>query len=565
MRGILLLIFFYGFSLSLLSADIKTSVCIVRSTDTEMDSVYMRWGTILQRNGYISAGRIMSRAANSYGSGFVFQSANGGRYVITNRHVVGAMKMVQLEFQTPKGIEKYGNCEVLFVDVKQDIAIVALPIEANVTALTAISTPLKDGQDVYSAGYPALGNAPLWQLGKGIVSNADVNTGNLGDKDSIFVIQHTAQVDAGNSGGPLLVRQIVEDDTTFLLAGINTWKAYWRENTNFSTRVTELEELISQYEQNSSKKNEKLEDMAQKFAENVTKGYKYVADYFSLRILLGMSDSKYMSMLKNADDYISTIIRSEDPEYGIRLLVAMDLCDKFKNVSDFKFQSVRDFSDSCGNVIFTVKKNEYSFGCRLFNDGWKIVKTNAIKSDNVGVSIGYSDYSLRRKFRGMIGATVNVPINESQGPGFLMHCLFILKSYTLLGLELGVQGTHVTAAAQYDPKCYYGFAWNINLGTQLPIRMNKVYVSPYALLGLGCEFIGHKTAYIVDYGNDIALTGVVRAGVRVGYLLANGNQIYFGAEYKYKMKPLTLYSDDRIFPRHVLGFKVGLEWNKNYK
>ena len=247
-RKFLLFAFALCIVMSSFGGDLKKSVCIVRSDDMEMDSLYTRLGLVLQRNGYISAGRSMMNRSKSFGSGFVFESKNGAKYVVTNRHVVGNAQKVSLEFQVNNDSKIYNACTVLCIDVKRDVAIIALPTGADVEALKSESKLLKDGQEVFSAGFPGLGGSPVWQLGKGIVSNAEVNTGKLGDKDSLLVIQHTAQVDAGNSGGPLLVQQVVSGDTAYMVVGINTWKAVWRENTNLSTRIAELEDFVASYE-----------------------------------------------------------------------------------------------------------------------------------------------------------------------------------------------------------------------------------------------------------------------------------------------------------------------------
>ena len=57
--------------MSSFGGDLKKSVCIVRSDDMEMDSLYTRLGAVLQQNGYISAGRSLSKMSKSFGSGFV--------------------------------------------------------------------------------------------------------------------------------------------------------------------------------------------------------------------------------------------------------------------------------------------------------------------------------------------------------------------------------------------------------------------------------------------------------------------------------------------------------------
>lgn len=558
---VLLVLLLVVVSLSVNGADIKKSVCIVRSDDMEMDSLYTRLGLVLQRNGYISAGRSMSNRSKSFGSGFVFESERGGKYVVTNRHVVGSVKKVRLEFQVDNESKIYYGCSVLYADVKRDVAIIALPADADVVALKSESKMLKDGQEVFTAGFPGLGGAPLWQLGKGIVSNAEVNTGLLGDKDSLLVIQHTAQVDAGNSGGPLLVQQVVSGDTTYVVVGINTWKAFWRENTNFSTRIADLEDFIVSYEHKVSKsKTETLDDAASNFAKDLSKGYRRVVDYFSPQILQNMTDDKLVSLLKIVDDTISSTIRSGDPEYGIRMLVVKDMCEKLKNVADVKLQSADDHGDGSGNTVFVENKSNISYGWQLFEDGWKIVKTNAVNLDKTRVYVGYQNSSHRLTYRGMIGTTLFVPVHESQGVGLMFHCLFVFGSYFTTGVDLGMQGTHLRVAnGQYDPNCNYDFSLQINAGIQLPIRRDRIAVSPYALGGFGFDLVKNYN-YFGRVEKNTQVVALVKGGIRVGYVFNNGNQIYLAPEYKFKIMPDIRYKSDYF--GHYVGLMVGFEWNK---
>jgi len=93
--------------------------------------------------------------------------------------------------------------------------------------------PLQDGDGVFSAGFPALGNQRLWQLGRGFVTNATARIEDLLDPELSTLIQHSAQIDAGNSGGPLMVRPS-DNDPQMYVVGINTWKADSRQDVNLS-------------------------------------------------------------------------------------------------------------------------------------------------------------------------------------------------------------------------------------------------------------------------------------------------------------------------------------------
>ena len=543
--------------MSSFGGDIKKSVCIVRSDDMEMDSLYTRLGAVLQQNGYISAGRSLSKMSKSFGSGFVFESKSGGKYVVTNRHVVCSAKKVRLEFQVNNDSKIYYGCRVLCTDVKRDFAIIALPADADVVALKSESKMQKDGQEVFSAGFPGLGGSPVWQLGKGIVSNAEVNTGELGDRDSLLVIQHTAQVDAGNSGGPLLVQQVVSRDTTYMVVGINTWKAFWRENTNLSTRIADLEDFVASYEQKKSVvENEKLNDAAANFAKDLSKGYAAVVDYFSPKILQNMTDDMLVILLKKVDDYISSVIRYGDAEYGIRMLVVKDMCDKMRNDKVVVVKSATDHGDGTGNTVLLENKSDVPYSWQHFDDGWKIVKTNSVNLDKTKVYVGYQ----KSRFRGMIGSTICMPIQKTEGFGLMFHCMFILGSYFSTGIDIGMQGYYpdvhpwYAIYGQYDPSRKYGFAAQINAGFQVPISRGRIAVTPYAHGGFGFDLV-KQYDFFGELESDTKPVAVAKGGIRVGYVFDNGNQVYLAPEYK-----LKIMFDDKY--GHYICLRIGLEWGK---
>ena len=560
--SVLLCLLLVVFSLSVNAADIKKSVCIVRSDDPEMDSLSMRLGDILQRNGYISSGRTLLKGVKSYGSGFVFQTSSGSRYVITNRHVVKNAKKVQLEFKSDSGSKVYEDCNVLFLNLKQDVAVIALPANADVTALKSLNAPVTEGQDVYTAGYPALGGSPLWQYGKGIVSNAVVNTGTVGDKDSVFVIQHTAQVDAGNSGGPLLVQNVESGDTTYFVVGINTWKALWRESTNYSTRIAELEELIKEYEKNQTVSDAySLKETAENFAVDVTKGYRRIAKYMSTKMLLGLSDSQLINILQDVSDSIASVIRSEDPIYGVKLLVAKEICSKIKNASQIKLQSANDNGNETGSTVYALDKSKFSFDWVHSLEGWYISKSSLIGKVNDAKTLGYNSHNSNSRRR--IGLTTIVPIHESQGTGFLLHYYTSYK-YFLYGYGAGVMATHGMTLnsywgnpipGKYNSNTIWGLSWDLAFGAQVPFQIKKIAIVPHVLLGGGGE-------YLAVYGNyrDIFAFVQLKAGLRVGYMFENGNQVYIAPEYKCRIiSSLQFDNKEKLYP-HVFGIMVGFEW-----
>lgn len=186
-------------------------------------------------NSYMSAARQL-RKLNSFGSGFVVKSEQGKIFVLTNKHVVEGENFVTLTFQREEGDHEYKDCKVVAYSDSIDAVLIAIPQDAKVTPLPFTTQKPTDGLEVWSAGFPDLGDRPSWQLGKGIIPNTSYSNLEVTDSARISIIQHTAQVDPGSSGGPLLV----VGKKGYEVIGVNTYKARHRENVNLSLKASDM-------------------------------------------------------------------------------------------------------------------------------------------------------------------------------------------------------------------------------------------------------------------------------------------------------------------------------------
>ncbi len=165
-------------------------------------------------------------------------------FIITNRHVVSEAATVNIGFEQPDGSYKtYSDAPIVYVDDFMDIAVVQFPGRARVFSRGfPINTSfMPDGTQLFSAGFPAFGGEPLWQFSTGIVTNSRARP--VGFQGYDYLIQHSAQIDKGNSGGPLMVRD-PGSVTGYDVIGVNTWKATQRENTNFSIPANLLLQVV---------------------------------------------------------------------------------------------------------------------------------------------------------------------------------------------------------------------------------------------------------------------------------------------------------------------------------
>lgn len=185
----------------------------------------------------------------STGSGFVINDTNGNLYVVTNYHVIAQAHTLSITMERQDGFKKkFENLKIIAADEEIDLALLSFaagdkPVERGLSFLTREA---EEGEDVYSAGFPGLGITPIWQFGRGMVSNAAVKFPKTIYDDTLMgpFIQHTAQIDPGNSGGPLLIAQ-QNVPSGYAVAGINTLSGIRRQAANYAIPVSTVQAFIN--------------------------------------------------------------------------------------------------------------------------------------------------------------------------------------------------------------------------------------------------------------------------------------------------------------------------------
>jgi TPR repeat protein len=125
----------------------------------------------------------------SVGSGF-FISANGN--VLTNNHVVGDC----VEIRVPS---ENKTARLVVADVQNDLAVIKLDVTGKRTLVFTNGDAIKQGQDVYVFGFPLEGFLPAsGNFTQGMVAAL------AGPGNNASLIQITAPIQPGNSGGPVL-------------------------------------------------------------------------------------------------------------------------------------------------------------------------------------------------------------------------------------------------------------------------------------------------------------------------------------------------------------------------
>ena len=174
----------------------------------------------------------------TFGSGVVVEHG-GKKYVLTNLHVIGYAERATIIFQLHDKTIRYEHCEV--ADIGQtDLAAIALPADCEIIALPLYAGEIEEDMSIVAAGFPELANKPSWQLTRGSISNARLDVDNR--ERATRIIQHSASIDPGSSGGPLLLKNA---EGKYEILGINTWKAFYREGVGLAIGKEDVQAFVA--------------------------------------------------------------------------------------------------------------------------------------------------------------------------------------------------------------------------------------------------------------------------------------------------------------------------------
>lgn len=339
--------------------ELRRKVVVVRPVlyDSSVDFL-LGFSDLLMKEGYKEAARFLKDyAKGGFGTGFVYaDSVTGKKYVITNRHVVALAQSVTIEFRdNERNVSSYKDCPVAIVDEDIDLAAIALPDNITVESLRFADETPTEGRDVFTAGYPGLGDNPSWQFGKGIVSNAhfyDEELSKVGG--NTILIQHTAQIDAGSSGSPLLI-QSSTDKNEYLVAGINTWKAYARENANFAIPTSDIRVFCEKYLSSAHTAKDDIRQRAETFVGLAEQDYKEMVPFIAYDYIASVAPSQFDSWYKSFPSNVRKDIMRQfrnNPIEGVRMALAYAVREKMRT-KKISIEPIDNNSD--GNTAETAE------------------------------------------------------------------------------------------------------------------------------------------------------------------------------------------------------------------
>lgn len=160
--------------------------------------------------------------SSSLSTGSAF--AIGGDMLVTNRHVAENTRMLQVSTWDGKDFDiKVGS-----VSYVNDLAV--LRIDGSIENSLEIGSPVSEGQAVFAVGYPEGG---AWTMTSGKVYDV-IDGGEYSEQGK--VIRTTADVQPGNSGGPLL-------DAAGMVVGV-VFAQDPRNGLNLAISAAQIEVLV---------------------------------------------------------------------------------------------------------------------------------------------------------------------------------------------------------------------------------------------------------------------------------------------------------------------------------
>lgn len=200
----------------------------------------------------------------SSGSGFAVARHGDETWFVTNRHVVTETEGAAVSLDRERSND---TAKVIYVAAHDDVAILSLPADVP---LLKFGGEAFEGQQVLSLGFPGVrGMGGVYQVADGIVSNECFKDPIYGEGDDCL-IQHTATIDHGNSGGPLV------DARHGLVLGVNTY-AFSRSTSMAYAAIptARVEAVLAEAEEVVAKEHDKawlqaqLKETVRKFVDEM--------------------------------------------------------------------------------------------------------------------------------------------------------------------------------------------------------------------------------------------------------------------------------------------------------
>jgi serine protease Do len=520
-----------------------------------------------EKRGYTDAARAVDNYLKGLsGSGFIYVAADGACYVLTNEHVVAQSDSLSITFEKQDGAKTtYERLKVLHVDEEKDLAILVFedgrkPFTGGLSFRTA---PVDEGTNVFAAGFPGLANTAVWQFSSGMVSNASVRIPVSSDSNETIgpYIQHTAQIDPGNSGGPLLAAA-AGVPTGYAVIGINTLSAIRRQAANYAIPVNQITAFINTALSNEPVNereliNKKVDDFMKGLRTNSTV-YGHIAQYLSYVCTAANAEYAVSELLDKASRTVQRNVLEtfgHDPVEGMNAAVAWLIENSMRGNSvtiKIDLDSITSNDKGGFDVVFNVNdrrvKSEWikEYGVYRMETFGDTVAGNKVLLDEKQKKRA-QDQALKTDYILAVSASYAHIISDSAIGGPAINASLILLNPFNIGIDLnfGLNGEKYFHAGLF-------------VGYTHPIRLNTVALMPFGALGLAYEESeGSKkeeSGWDSDVGFPFTIAIKLKAGLMVTTAAVPG---LFGRVFYEFDLPFIEDQNKSIKNHHIIGITVG--------
>ena len=486
-----------------------------------------------------------------FGSGFLYRhAANGNFYVLTNNHVISQAYNVSITFERVDGTRtRIDNLTIIATDVDNDLALLALPAGASPLVnqgLVFLTRQIEEGEEVFSAGFPGLGLTPLWQFGGGRVSNAAARFPRSLDDPTLMgpFVQHTAPIDPGNSGGPLLVAQ-ANAPSGFAVVGINSSTGIFRQATNFAIPASTVQAFINEAlnprpETFRAALDERLSDFVGGLEVNRAV-FPHIAEFLSARCVGENAEFAFEEMFDRAP---RTVVRTfiergrEDFIAAMGIAVAWTIEDSIRTGAGALRASISEVTGEGEEytVVFTINNRDVSSVWIREYGNWRIGTFGTIAAGDRAL---IDRRQAQRERDANLRLNSDFHIEAGYANLFDSAALFLNLGIGAHGFNFYYSGDILSIGA------YFGF--------RRSIRAGALGFIPYFRLGL---------AYIRDEGSlrsdedapiNFYLPLLAKAGIKITSSHVPGLFLNTGFQYNYSI--FNLFSERRF--TMALTFSVG--------
>jgi serine protease Do len=499
------------------------------------------------------------------GTGFVYVASGGTNYILTNYHVISHAQTLSVTFEKQNGEQsRFTGLTIIAADEDMDIALLAFAGGQNPfgEGLRFLNRPVQEGDDVYSAGFPALGPATstmIWQLGRGMVSNASVRLPMNDDSGKMLgpYIQHTAQVDPGNSGGPLLI-QTQGVPTGFAVAGINTLSAIYRQTANYSIPVDRIQSFLNaSLNKGPVDQRSLLDARLDSFLEGLKVNravYPHIAVYLSNTCTGENAEYAMSEMFAKASRLVQdSIINTFDssPVEGMREAVAWLIENEMRStVGSLNIVTESVTANDTGYTV-TFKINDKMVASEWVNEYgiWRIYKFGEFAS-------GDKELSEKKAKAKADSERLRADPSFQIGGNFT----YILDRGSAFGLDFTLRSNHTGYGFR---GCFTSGLLQVEgfYGLYVPIKLNQIALTPFANIGIGArikdveEYDSWSRTVTTEKRMDIG--GSIQGGLQFTTAAVPGLYLYGGYQFSWYMHFGFDETNDTKNDPHMIFLGVG--------